>query len=152
MERLYHLQWLLQSFITFVLISVEMKLHYICGLTQSSNSGLFLIIQCQLKPALTIIMDLIDNGGDITGEGLQNLTYSRHSWPLNSEGSLARHIYCDMGHPFIMVISERLAMELSLPVFTTYVCRGWDSYTQSTACKGNALTHCATAVVKTPVD
>ena len=25
----------------------------------------------------------------ITGEGLQSLTYARHSWPLSSEGSLA---------------------------------------------------------------
>ena len=106
-----------------------------------------LIIQCQLKPALTIIMHLVDNGGDITGEGLQNLTYSRHSWLLNSEGSLARHIYCDMGHPFIMVISERLAMELSLPVFTTYVCHGWDSNTQPSAFGANALTICATTAV-----
>ena len=39
------------------------------------------------------------------------------------------------GHPFIMVrgpviltpIAERLAVKLSLPVFTTQVCRGWDS-------------------------
>ena len=34
------------------------------------------------------------------------LTYTRHSWPLNSEGSLACNTYCDAGHPFIMVISE----------------------------------------------
>ena len=45
--------------------------------------------------------------GDVTiaDEGLQILTYARHSWPLSSEGSLACHTYCDMG-PFIMVISE----------------------------------------------
>ena len=42
----------------------------------------------------------------ITGEGLQILTFARYSWPLSSEVSLACHIYCDMGHPFIMVISE----------------------------------------------
>ena len=35
-----------------------------------------------------------------------NLTYTWHSWPLSSEGSLACHIYCDKGGPFIMVISE----------------------------------------------
>ena len=69
--------------------------------------------------------------GDVTiaGEGLQILTYARHSWPLSSEGSLTCHTYCDTGHPFIMVISddpwysqpiaERLAVELSLPAFTT---------------------------------
>ena len=46
--------------------------------------------------------------GDVTiaGQGLQILTYTRHSWPLNTEGSLACHTYCDTGHPFIMVISE----------------------------------------------
>ena len=42
----------------------------------------------------------------ITDEGLQMITYARHSLPLNSEGSLACHTYCYMGHPFIMVISE----------------------------------------------
>ena len=34
------------------------------------------------------------------------LTYARHLWPLSSEGFLACHIYYDMGHPVIMVISE----------------------------------------------
>ena len=42
----------------------------------------------------------------IVGEGLQILTYARHLWPLSSEDSLACHIYCDTGLPFIMVISE----------------------------------------------
>ena len=64
----------------------------------------------------------------ITCEGLQILSYARHSWPLSSEGSLACHTYSDKGHPCIMIISttpwhtpisERLAEELSLPVFTT---------------------------------
>ena len=42
----------------------------------------------------------------ITGEGLQSLTYmcTRHSWSLNSKGSLMCHTYT--GHSFIMVISE----------------------------------------------
>ena len=46
--------------------------------------------------------------GDVTiaGGGLQNLTHTRHSCPLSSEGSLACHAYCDREHPFIMVISE----------------------------------------------
>ena len=38
-------------------------------------------------------------------------------------------------------IAERLAVELSLPDFTTYVCRGWDSNTQPSACEANALNH-----------
>ena len=42
----------------------------------------------------------------IAGEGLQILTYDRHSWPLSLEGSLTYHTYCDTGLPFIMVISE----------------------------------------------
>ena len=42
----------------------------------------------------------------ITGEGLQILTFTRHVCPSSSEGSLACHIYCETGHPFIMVISE----------------------------------------------
>ena len=37
---------------------------------------------------------------------LQILTHAQHSWPLSSEGSLARHTHCDTGHPFIMVISD----------------------------------------------
>ena len=39
-------------------------------------------------------------------------------------------------------IAERLAMELSLSVFT---CRGWDSNTHPSACGNNALTNSATA-------
>ena len=34
----------------------------------------------------------------ITDEGLQILTYTRHSWPLSSEGSLTCHTYYDTGH------------------------------------------------------
>ena len=41
--------------------------------------------------------------------------------------------------------AERVAVELSLPVFTTKICRGWDSNTKPAACGTNALTHCATA-------
>ena len=46
--------------------------------------------------------------GDVTiaDEGLQILTYARHSWPLSSEGYLSCHTYCYTGHPFIMVIYE----------------------------------------------
>ena len=43
---------------------------------------------------------------NITSEGLQILTFARHSWPLSSEGSLACNTYFDTEHPFIMVISE----------------------------------------------
>ena len=39
-------------------------------------------------------------------EGLQIFTFN--SWPFSSEGTLAYHTYCDMGHPFKMVISNDL--------------------------------------------
>ena len=58
------------------------------------------------------------------------LSYTRHSWQLSSEGSLACHTYCDTSHPFIMVISEdppvaeRLTVELSLCIVTTFVASG----------------------------
>ena len=44
--------------------------------------------------------------GDVTGEGREMFTYTRHLWPLCSEGSLEWHTYCGTGHPLIMVISE----------------------------------------------
>ena len=44
-------------------------------------------------------------------------------------------------------IAQRLAVELSLPVFMTYACRGWDSNTHISACWMNALTDCAIAAV-----
>ena len=83
------------------------------------------------RSKIDIYFDLFQSYGDVTiaSEGPQILTYARHSWPLSSEGSLTCHTYCDTGLPFIMVISEdplhshlhvaeRLAVELSLPVFT----------------------------------
>ena len=44
-------------------------------------------------------------------------------------------------------IAERLAVELSLPVFTTLVCRGWDSNTQPSARGTNTLNDYATSAV-----
>ena len=72
-----------------------------------------------------------------TGEGLQILTYARHGASVYNG-----HLW---GPVTLTPIAGRLAVELSLPVFTTYVCRGWDSNTQPSACGVNALTHCATA-------
>ena len=43
---------------------------------------------------------------NIAFEGLQILTYARHSRPLSSEDSLACHTYCDTWHPCILAISE----------------------------------------------
>ena len=45
--------------------------------------------------------------GAITGKGLQIFTYTRHSRPLSSEGSLAYHTDCDTGLPFIWWSSPR---------------------------------------------
>ena len=38
-------------------------------------------------------------------------------------------------------IAEHLAVELSLPVFMTWVHRSWDSNTQLSLCEANTLTH-----------
>ena len=93
--------------------------------------------------------------GDVTGEGLQMLTYARHSWPLSSEGYLACRNLLWHGASVIIVISEdpwqthiaeRLAVELSLPAFYDLGC-GFDSDIKPFACGSNALTSCATAVV-----
>ena len=55
-----------------------------------------------------VLLENFYSYGEVTiaGEGLQILTYARHSWPLSSEGSLAWHTYCDTVHLCIMVISE----------------------------------------------
>ena len=66
----------------------------------------------------------LENFSLMTGEGLQILTYARHSWPLSSERgtpTVTRGIY-----PFIMVISEdpwpshllSSVWQLSIPVFS----------------------------------
>ena len=48
----------------------------------------------------------------------------------------------NLGGPVTLTpIAEPFAVELSLPVFMTKACRGWDSNTQPFACRGNALTH-----------
>ena len=67
----------------------------------------------------------------IAGEGLQILTYTRHSWPLSSEGSLACHAYCDTGHPFIMLILQDPWHSQLLPSVWQWrrhylICRGWE--------------------------
>lgn len=34
------------------------------------------------------------------------MTYTRHSWTLSNDVSLAYHTYCNTGHQFIIVISD----------------------------------------------
>ena len=88
--------------------------------------------------------------------GAAILTNDRPVWPLSSEDSWSWHTYYDtLKHPFIIVISvdpwhSQLlpsVWQLSLPIFTTKVCRGWDSNTQHFAYEANSLTHCATPAV-----
>ena len=58
-----------------------------------------------------------------------------------------------LGPVTLTPVAERLAVELSLPVLTTYRLRSvWDSNTQASACEVNAWTCCATAAVLFPVD
>ena len=68
----------------------------------------FLFVCLFVYLGLSSHLRIFHSYGDVTiaGEGLQILTYARHSWPLSSEGSLTSHTYCDTGHPFIMVISD----------------------------------------------
>ena len=44
-------------------------------------------------------------------------------------------------------IAKRLAVDLSLPVFTAYAGRGRDSNNKPSSCRANALTNCATAAM-----
>ena len=100
---------------------------------------------------------IFNSYGDVTfaGEGLQSLTYPRHSWPLSTESSLAcpptvtrASVYNSRlrGPVTLTPIAERFAVELSLPVFTIPVCRGRNSNTQPSACRVKAVTHCIMSV------
>ena len=66
------------------------------------------VFVCLVYLRFHIPLENFHSYGDVTiiDEGLQILTCTWHSWPLSSKGSLVCLIYCDMGHPFIMVISE----------------------------------------------
>ena len=52
------------------------------------------------------------------------------------------------GHLLGPVTLTPIAVELLLPLFSTKVCRGWDSNTQPSACKANALRNCVTEVFR----
>ena len=60
-----------------------------------------------------------------------DLAYSRHSWPLSSEGSLVCHTFCDTGHCFIMVISAECD--------THFCCRAFSSGHVTTCFNGIGL-------------
>ena len=78
--------------------------------------------------------EFLHSYGDIAiaNEGLQILANVRHSLPLNREGSLACNTYRDIGHPFIMVISEDPAH------YTHTNCRAFCSGAVSTRLKSVA--------------
>ena len=82
----------------------------------------------------------------ITGEGLQILTFARHSLPLSSDvlSELWRGtaIYMDPWHSHLLRTFSSGADTTCL-----YDCRGWDSIIQPSAFETNALTYCATAAV-----
>ena len=60
----------------------------------------------------------------------RSLTYARYLWPLRVK-VLERHL---RGPVTLTPNADSLAVEMSLPVLTTYACRGWDSNTQPSAC------------------
>ena len=68
-----------QHYVNIRLIYVNMQ-RFVCGFTS--------------------LPKIFHSYGDvtITSEGLHILTFSRHSWPLINEGSLACHTYCDTVH------------------------------------------------------
>ena len=72
------------------------------------NNTIFILFVCLFVWSFSSHSRIFHSYGDvtITSEGLQILTYARHSWPLSIEGSSTCHTLCNTGHPFIMVISE----------------------------------------------
>ena len=114
------------------------------------------IIFCLFVWGLSSHSRIFHSYGDVTvaGEGLQILTYARHSWPLSSEISLACNTYCDTGHPFIMIISEDPWHLHLLPSVQQLNChylflrlRSVATGIRTSACEAIVLTHCATAAV-----
>ena len=88
----------------------------------------------------------------ITGEELNILKYAFELWPFSSEGPSVWHTYCDTGHLFMIVISDDpwhshlLLSVLQSRYHYLFLC-GWDSNTQPSVCKVNALTDCVIAAV-----
>ena len=68
-------------------------------------------------------------------------------WGFSSVPHPMWHVYNgNLRRPVTLTpIAESLAVDLSLPVVTTWVCRGWNLNTQSSAYWANALTDYATA-------
>ena len=54
-------------------------------------------VMCLFLCLLGVLRPNFYSYGDVTTAsiGIQILTYTRHSWPMSSEGSLECHTYCD---------------------------------------------------------
>ena len=122
------------------------------GLKNNTHIVMKLLFVC-LFWGLSSHSRIFHSYGDVTiaDEGLQILTYARHSWSLSSEGSLACHNYCDTGHPYIMVISGDLWHSHSGTDPTWFYDLGlsWLGFENPTnkACEANSLIHRAIAAV-----
>ena len=123
--RVYHIQSVITDFMVktaFIIASVhsmavttlmERRLRMQAWLKKSwsKRTNVFIsLLRFDTSTTFFSLWDLIIfhswRDGTITDEGLQSLTYARHSWPLSIGRSLACHTYFDTGHPFIMVIFE----------------------------------------------
>ena len=125
---------------------------------QKQNHQYVCLFVCLFVLSLSSNSKIFHPYGDVTisGEGLQIMTYARHSWPLRIEISWACHTYCDTRHPFKMVISgTRDTQTYSFTFrsgtvttcFKALVCRCWDSNTQPLVYRANALNYYVTAAV-----
>ena len=96
------LYWMLIKNIVYIMVSKQsmsseyLSLHFVLRKFKRSY-------HCQSE---SMVICMIFFSLFVWGEGLQILTYARHSWVLSSEGSLVCLICCVSGLPFIMVISE----------------------------------------------
>ena len=89
---------------------------------------------------------------------IQILTYTQHAWSdqlgFFSVPNLLLHgasvFNCGhlQGPVTLSTVAERLAVELSLPIFTISVYNGCDSNFQPSACEANAITDYGTAAAK----
>ena len=111
--------------------------HYLVTVTHTKRNNIWSFLSivkfCVFVWSISAYSRTFHSCWDVTfaGEGLQTLTYTRHSWPLSSEGSLTCHTHCGLsfitfylrGPETLTPTAERLAVELSLPIFTTWVYR-----------------------------
>ena len=80
-------------------------------------------IFCSFVQGLSLQSRIFHSYRDVTiaDEGLQMLTYARHSLPLSSDGSLACNTYYDKGHPYKVIFEDLLQLHL-LPKVWQWSC------------------------------